>query len=209
MIARRLIVALVAMVPTLFALQADAGDEMRDGAKKFVKGLADQALDILKDNIPKTERDVRFRRIFDDGFDVRAIGAFCLGKSWSKASPEERARYLELFQEFIVQTYSARLDAVYNGETFVLDKVRANGDDGAIVGSKFVPTSPGSTPVRIDWRVRRTGGDYRIIDVFVEGVSMALTQRDEFASVIQRQGGLKGLFAALEEKIGKLQSGAE
>jgi len=62
---------------------------------------------------------------------------------------------------------------------------------------------PGSQPARVDWRVRTAGGQPKIVDVVVEGVSMAVTQRSEFAAVIQRSGGrVAGLLTALRDKTG-------
>src|SRR6185295_10235996 len=98
-----------------------------------------------------------------------------------------------------VAAYSARLSN-YSGEQFqVKDEVPA-GDD-TMVNSQIV--RPSGPPVRVEWRVRKqSDGSLKIVDVVVEGVSMTITQRSEFASVMQQGGGLAALNARLLDKVG-------
>ena len=82
--------------------------------------------------------------------------------------------------------------------------MRGGDDSDTVVRSEIV--SPGFPEVRVDWRVRRTGGAYRIVDVTVEGVSLAITQRDEFAAVIRSNGGqVEGLLSALREETSQAE----
>ena len=172
-----------------------------------MNGLADEALGILEEHsLEKVERDARFRAVLRKGFALEAIGRFCLKQYWRKATPAERDEYLTLFEELIIQTYSARLDAIYNGETIQIVDVYPDGDNGARVATKIVADG-GTDAIRIDWRVRQPNGDYKIVDVLIEGISMALTQRDEFVSIIQRNNGkLRNLLDDLRDKVKKLKS---
>src|SRR6185295_1139960 len=98
-----------------------------------------------------------------------------------------------------VAAYSARLSN-YSGEQFqVKDEVPA-GDD-TMVNSQIV--RPSGPPVRVEWRVRKQSDGSLKIVVVVEGVSMTITQRSEFASVMQQGGGLAALNARLRDKVGK------
>ncbi|MBM3569965.1 MAG: ABC transporter substrate-binding protein [Alphaproteobacteria bacterium] len=168
----------------------------------FVKDLADRALEALGKfkNLSKADRETRFREVMHTGFDIPTIGRFVVGPTWRKASEAERARYLELFERYIVQTYAARL-AEYDDEKIAVAAARA--DDGDVVVASQILRKSGP-PVKIDWRLREAkAGGLRVIDVVIEGISMAVSQRSEFASVIQQGGGeMAPLIKLLGEKTG-------
>jgi phospholipid transport system substrate-binding protein len=98
-----------------------------------------------------------------------------------------------------VFAYTARLANFGGGQTFKMRGSRSDGD-GVIVSTDVI--SPGNTsPLRMDWRLVSYNGAYKINDVIIEGISMAVTQRSEFASVVQRNGGqVRGLIALMREK---------
>lgn len=110
-----------------------------------------------------------------------------MGRYWNQATDEQKKEYLRLFESMVVETYAKRFGE-YQGQQVVVNKSRSEGEKDAIVNSKIV-SQDGSPDVQLDWRVRYKNGEYRIVDVLVEGVSMTLTQRSEFSSVIQRGGG--------------------
>ena len=99
-----------------------------------------------------------------------------------------------LFEGVIGQSYSARLGK-YGGQTVRTKATRAAGKD-TVVSSDIL--GQGAPTGRVDWRVRGEAGNYKVVDIIIGGVSMVITQRDEFASVIRRSGGkLGGLLARL------------
>lgn len=171
-------------------------------ASEFIGGLAERALATMQrsDTTPEL-RTGTFRTIFQEGFDIPFIGRFVLGRYWRVATEEQRAEYLAAFSEYIVQTYSQRL-GVYAGERFEVRGERPVGDGDILVETRIV--RPTAQAVPADWRVRRgEDGRFRVIDVLVEGVSMAVTQRSEFASVAQRNG-VDGLIEMLQARVGRL-----
>ncbi len=203
---RRNLLASAAAAPiglTLAALGARA-DDIALAAGEFVSRLAERVIKILKDKrLGKDGRVSALSRVFLDGFDVRAIGRFVLGRYWRSASEAERMDYLAVFRDYVVQTYAARFNS-YAGESFVVAKEIPDGEDGAMVFSDI--GKPGEEPARVQWRVRRTASGYKIVDVIVEGVSLIVTQRAEFASVLQRhEGKVAALTALLREKIVQLE----
>ncbi|MBV5334014.1 ABC transporter substrate-binding protein, partial [bacterium] len=122
-----------------------------------------------------------------------------LGRYWNVADETQRREYMTLFEKMIVDAYAGRF-AEYSGETFKVAGVRPDGDVDSHVTTQIV--RPSGPPVNVEWRVRKTGATYKIIDVVVEGVSMGVTQRSEFASVIQTNGGqVDGLLKALRAKV--------
>lgn len=179
-----------------------AADEFGDGAHKFIQSLADQAMTSLTDSkIPVSERQAKFRKLLNQYFDVSGVGKWVLGRYWRRASEEERAEYLNLFEDLIVGTYAKRFNEYTSEQLSISNTTSRSGS--AIVHSMM--EREGAKGLRIDWRVRFPDGKYKIVDIVVEGVSMAQTQRSEFSSVIRRQGGkVSGLISALRGKTTKL-----
>jgi phospholipid transport system substrate-binding protein len=172
-----------------------------DGARDFIRSLGDQTVATLSDHsLSKEVRTDRLRRLFARGFDTRTIALFALGRHWRGASQQQLREYFALFEEFIVTSYAERFGA-YTGETLAIKGARVAGGGDVVVLSEL--EQPGEPGLRVDWRVRQTKRGYKIIDVIVEGVSMLITQRDEFIAVIRSHGkGIEGLLAALRKKTG-------
>jgi phospholipid transport system substrate-binding protein len=163
-----------------------------------VSNLGSRALEVLGKDASQQQRVARFRELLREDFDVPGIARFVLGRYWNTATEEQRAEFVKLFEEYIALAYSTRL-AEYTGETFKVTGSRPDAD-GAIVSSQIIRPA-GAQPVKVDWRLTGRNGAYKISDVSVDGISMAVTQRSEFASVIQHNGGqVQGLIAMLREK---------
>ena len=157
------------------------------GADDFVRGLGSDAIHMLSDkSLDASQREDEFRRLLHKGFDVDEISRFVLGRFWRQATDEQKSEYRKLFEDYLVKAYSARLGD-YSGETFLVKNFNPTEDDDVVVHSQI--DRPGAEPIRVDWRCRKSDSDYKIIDVVVDGVSMAITQRQEFTSVIQNGGG--------------------
>jgi len=170
-----------------------------DAAGIFVKELGDKAINLLTANgIADAERESRFRDLFRTNFDVEGIGRFTLGKHVRRADEQQMAEFLKLFEDFIVVTYALRFSE-YSGKTFSIRSVRSEPGRDTLVLTEILGPS-GGPPFRVDWQVRSENGTNKIIDVKVEGVSMSVSQRAEFGSVIQRQGGVDGLILQLRSK---------
>jgi phospholipid transport system substrate-binding protein len=164
----------------------------------LISNLGKQALEVLGKNATPAQRVARFRELLREDFDVPGIARFVLGRYWKVASEEQQAEFVKLFEDYIALAYSTRL-AEYTGETFKVVGSRPNAD-GAVVTSEILRQA-GAAPVKVDWRLTGRNGAYKISDVSVDGISMAVTQRSEFASVIQHNGGqVQGLIIMLREK---------
>ncbi len=181
-------------------IQARADGHLAD-SQALIEGLADEAIKTLTaDDVAQQERQRRFREVLNENFAVTGIARFALGRHWRSASEDEKGEYVQLFGDLIVATWADRfLD--YAGQTFeVLDAeaVEAAGEESVTLVRSVFFTVP-EAPVRIDWRVGSDGKIYRVTDVVIEGVSMAHTYRDEFASVV-RKDGLGGLLTNLRSR---------
>src|SRR5919109_1226653 len=178
---------------TAFAEQATAQD-----ARAFIATLGNEAIQVLGPRVSQQQRIARFRQLFQRDFDVPGIGQFVLGRYWRTATPEEQQEFLRLFQEYIVQSYAAQLGE-YGGEPFRVLGSRPSGNE-TVVTSEI--DRPSGSRILVDWYVVERGGSPKISDVYVAGVSMKVTQRDQFASVIQRNGGrVDALLAMLRQRV--------
>ncbi|HYH37331.1 MAG TPA: ABC transporter substrate-binding protein [Azospirillum sp.] len=177
----------------VFAQSADPG------AGAFIQKLGTEAINSFANKSqPKPAALAKFKQLLNEGFDVPYIGRWVLGRYWNQASPQQQQEYQQLFEQLIVKTYAERF-VEYSGETFKITGTRPEGESDTMVTTQII--RPAGPPVAVDWRVRKRDAGYKIIDVVVEGVSMGVTQRQEFASVIQSNGGkIDGLIQALRQK---------
>jgi len=177
------------------AQSADAIGNTDPAAFAFIQELGSDALKgLTSPTIPPSERQVRFRRLLNDHFDVAAISKFVLGRYWHSTSEAQREEFQALFADFIVRSYSMRFSD-YMGQGIEVTGSNT-GDDGTIlVHSRIDMPSSGDIPV--DWRLRPKGGSFAVVDVIIEGASMGVTQRSAFASIVQERGGVSGLIEAL------------
>jgi phospholipid transport system substrate-binding protein len=168
-------------------------------AMSFIRDLALQALDSLTAaGLSDAQRYEEFRALLNAAFDLPYLGQFALGRFWRTATEDERAEYMLLFEESLVVNYADRFKE-YDGDRLRVLSARPLPNDEALVNSELPRV--GAAPVHVAWRVRRDGASFKVIDVTVEGVSMSITQRDDYAATIQRSGGkVSALLAAMREK---------
>jgi len=172
----------------------------QDSPTAFIQGLGDQAIQILRTQHDQSQRKAAFSTLFTQGFDVPAIGKFVLGHYWREATPEQQQEYLRLFGLYVVAIYADRFSN-YQGEEFKVVGSKPEEGGNATVTSQI--DRPGGQPIHIDWRVAKEGTGYKIIDVKAENLSMSVTQREEFASIISQNGGqIQGLLTVLKQKTG-------
>lgn len=170
------------------ATEAAASTEASQGAFKFVQATADAGLKFLSNpSATMTEKKAQFRKLLDNSFDLDTIGRFALGRYWNSATPAQQRDYLTQFRRMVVDVYANRFGD-YKGQKFETKSFRSISDTDTLVTS-FIHPVGGGEDIQVDWRVRLKGGKYKIVDVLVAGVSMSVTQRSDFASVIQRGGG--------------------
>ncbi|MCK6449425.1 MAG: ABC transporter substrate-binding protein [Alphaproteobacteria bacterium] len=192
----------------VLAGQARAESAFGDGAGVFIKDLADRAIGVLNDrSMPVQRRVDSFRALFLEGFDVPTIAQFVMGRAWARATDEQRQTYLRVFEEVTLLTWALRFNE-YAGETLKLDKTRVEGGRVAFVDSQVV--RPGRDPVKVQWRIERPRGAYKILDIVVEGSSMAVAQRADYSAVLQQGNGkVDALIAALNTKLDQLNQKAQ
>ena len=198
---RRLMIvglAFAASIPFTDVAHAQASP----GAGRFIETLADKAVAALTNkNTPRDERIRRFRVLLNEHFAVEIIARWVLGRPWQTASADERAEYLRLFEDLIVFRYIDRFTE-YAGEKLVVSRALVvEGGDTMVYSSIVRADQP--EPVEVDWRVRSRDGQFKIVDVMVKGISMGVTQRQEFASVFSRNNSMSAFLSDLRDRVKK------
>jgi phospholipid transport system substrate-binding protein len=168
---------------------------------KFIQVLGDQAIAIIANKqMPASQRNTEFSKILNDSFDLKTIGRFVIGRTWNAATPTQQAEYMDLFKSLVIKNYGDRM-TLYTGEGFKVMGARPENDMDTTVNS-WITHPDGSQPTAIDWRVRQKDGKMGVIDVVVEGVSLSVTQRQEYAAVIQRNDGqIDGLLQQMRAEL--------
>jgi phospholipid transport system substrate-binding protein len=194
------------VLASLSALAAMAGGDARadPDPKAFVADLGQKAIAVLADkSLDAGTREQRLGVLLRNDFDLPLISRLALGITWRRLDDGQRSDYQKLFSEYVLATYAARFSS-YAGQRFEVTGSHTVGDGDVLVTSRIMPA--GGAPIQADWRVRQTDGKPRIIDVVVAGVSLVVTQRNEFQSVVQGKG-FDGLMTLLRQRIGQAQPG--
>jgi phospholipid transport system substrate-binding protein len=169
-------------------------------ATAVVTDFGDHMLQMLNDpQVSPAERQKRFGALLDKDFDFATIGRFVLGRYWNTATDQEKREFAPVFRDYVVQSYSVRFGE-FGGASFKVTGERPESQLSTMV-STTVMQKNNQTPAKVDWRVTNVSGP-KITEVIVDGISMSLTHRQEFASLIERSGGgVGGLIAQLKAKI--------
>ena len=170
-------------------------------AGNFIQDIGNKAINVIKDkSLTQEQRNAKYHEILRNAFDLKTIGHFVIGHAWDTATPEQQQEYMKLFEDLVVKLYGDRI-SLYSGENFHVKGVRSENDQDIMVSS-VIEHPGGAQPTTVDWRVRQKGGNLAIVDVIVEGVSQSVTQRQEYSSIIQRDGGkLDGLLATMRQRV--------
>ena len=171
-----------------------------DDPGTYVITMTKNAIDTLTNqSISQQEKELRFGQLFDKNFDVPSISRFVLGKYWKQASTDQKKKFIKTFRNYIVKTYSSRFNE-YSGEQLQL--LNTENESNPKIFLVHTALERQDAPIiKIDWRVGKKKDRFVILDIIIEGISLAITQRSEFVSVIdQNEGNIDQLISMLEEK---------
>ena len=165
----------------------------------FVQTTVDRASKLLSDNISKEKKIEELKLIAKDTVDIEGIGFYTLGSNRKNLNDDQKKEYAKKFEEYFLKSFSSRLAEYTNPEIDVFGKEVLN-ENYTIVNSLLKGTSE-RPEVKIDWRIYTKNPDQPLIrDLIIEGLSLARTQKEEFASVLSSNNGeIEALFKTLEE----------
>jgi len=185
---------------TIWSWSANAAIDAQK-AENFVKDLTQQGIEqLINSNASEAEKQARFTKLFNEDLDLDFIGKFVLGRYWRTATPKQRAEFIDVYRKLNIQTWSSRFNE-FKGKRFeFLGSESSKSADQVFVNTQ-VPMPEGA-PASVKWRVKETGGQYRIVDIIIENVSLAQTARSEYTGYIQKSPeGINGLIKDLRAKL--------
>ena len=167
----------------------------------FVQSTVNRASQALSDSYSKEEKINKLKTIAKETVDIRGIGFYTLGQYRKSLSNDQKKIYINLFEEYFLKSFSSRLAEYSNPEIQVVSKEKLN-EKYTMVSSILVATKK-RPEVKINWRIyTKNPNDPLIRDLIIEGLSLARTQKEEFASIIEtNDGNIEALFNTLKDFI--------
>ena len=165
----------------------------------FVQSTVNRASEILTKNISKEDKINNLKEIAKETVDIEGVGFYSLGSARKSLNNEQKIKYLKLFEDYFLKSFSSRLSEYTNPEIDVLSK-KVLSENYTIVNSVLKGTAE-RPEVKIDWRIYTKNKDNPLIrDLIIEGLSLARTQKEEFASILSsNDGNINSLFESLEK----------
>tara|TARA_B100000989_G_scaffold297694_1_gene284352 strand:- start:745 stop:1335 length:591 start_codon:yes stop_codon:yes gene_type:complete len=175
------------------------GNSFSIEADVFVQSTVNRASKILSENLTKEEKINKLKIIAEETVDIKGIGFYTLGSLRKNLNDSQKNKYSKLFREYFLKSFSSRLSEYTNPEIDVLSK-EVLSKNYTIVNSLLKGTSE-RPEVKIDWRVYTKNPENPLIrDLIIEGLSLARTQKEEFASILNSNDNkIDALFKTLEE----------
>ena len=166
----------------------------------YVMEMTTNAINTLTDkSISQNEKESQFGKLFDKNFDIPSISRFVLGKYWKQASLDQKKNFIKAFRNYVVKTYSSRFNE-YSGEKLKLVNYE-NEKNPKIFLVHTILERQDAPVIKVDWRIGKKKDRFVILDIIIEGISLAITQRSEFVSVIdQNEGSIDQLISLLKER---------
>lgn len=169
------------------AKAATPSPALSNNIKKFIQSMGDEATAYIGNpNLDHAQEKEKLKGILKKNFDMYTISRFTMGTNWKKLSDPEKKEYRVLFEDMIASVYADKFSN-YQGESFQVAEALPMGESDFNVISYILPKS--GKKISVNWRVRVKGEEFKIVDVSIENISMAITQRSDFSSAIQRSGG--------------------
>jgi len=167
----------------------------------FVQSTVNRASQVLSDDISKEKKMEKLKIIAKDTVDIRGVGFYSLGKYRKGLNDSQKKKYSDLFEEYFLKSFSSRLAEYSNPKINVNSQEKIN-ENYTIVSSILVATEK-RPEVKIDWRIYTKNSEKPLIrDLIIEGLSLARTQKEEFASILKsNDGDINALYVSLEKFI--------
>ncbi len=188
---------LTALLLTVNAAYAEINAQK---AEDFVKSITKQGIEeIINSDVTQAEKDQRFAKLFNEYLDLDFIGRFVLGRYWKTATPKQRSEFITVYRELNIKTWSKRFDE-FKGKIFIFNGTTPSSSQNQIFVNSTVPMDQGA-PAKVVWRVKETNGQFKVVDIIIENVSLAITARNEYTTYIRKSpDGIDGLINDLKKK---------
>ena len=191
-------ILIVALVLALVAMVQIA--EAKTHHSVYIEELSNKAVSLSSADLLPEERNRQFRELLKKSFDIPRIARYSVGYYWRKFTPEQKKEFVRLFEDVIVSKYSD-LFSNYAGFEFMVIKEQTSGSY-AIVTSEI--RSGSEEPIILIWQILINDGQQKVVDISVEGVSMVITYRKEYTSVLSKNNmNVEALFWLMRKMIAR------
>lgn len=196
----QILLSLAVLLPSSLLAVAPVSAQASDPAQAPVKALDDGLLGIMKSGKPAAARATAIGPVIDRSFDLPLMTRLSVGAGWTTASAADQSALVAAFRRMTVAQYAKNFDS-WSGQAFTIDpKVDTRGGDRLV---RTTLSSKSGSPTALSYRLRQSGGSWKIIDVFYRNsISQLATRRADFASVLQ-SGGAKALVGHLDSLAAK------
>lgn len=170
-------------------------------ADAFVRQVTSNGIEeIINANVSQKVKDERFEKLFNQSLDLDFIGQFVLGRYWRTATPQQKKDFIQVYRELNIKTWSARFDE-FKGKSFVFTGSTPSTSKNQVFINSTVDMGEGA-PAKVVWRVKQTGDSFKIVDIIIENVSLAITARNEYTAFIKNNNGnVEALIKDLQQKV--------
>lgn len=177
-------------------------------ARQFVDNIGKDVLNIINDSSKNdSQKKAQLRQMFSETVDIPWMGRFVLGVGWNQATEGQRTKYMQVYQKYMEEHYTSNFSD-YTGSKYTITDVKSK-KEGQFTVNMQIKTAKQSADTFAGYRLQATNdGKFKITDIIIEGVSLLVTQRSDFASVIH-QKGMDGLISSIEGKIGTENRGGK
>lgn len=179
---------------------ANATDD-ETAAMAFIQSMTDRAIGILADKELDEDAKLKaFDEVLSNDVDMQSVAYFVLGRHRRSLEEAQLEEYVALYQDYLIVSNASRL-GLYSGESLKVTKATAL-KRGQYMVNSVIERTDGGPDIRIDWRVRNRDGAFKVLDIVIEGISMAASQRDEFGALISKnRGDMEPLFDRMRRVI--------
>ena len=186
------------LVP-FFANSANSNTNLSK-SRLFIESLGQEVLTkIASKNITEKQREKNFRELYTRAFDNNYISQFVLGRHWKKINKKTQEEFVKSFNEYLIMIYAPKFKG-WSGKFKTIGSQVEN--NMYVVAMQLVTNSNSPSSLNLDWRMILKNKEFKILDVNIDGVSMLVTQRAEFSSVIKNHPlGVKGLIKQMNDKV--------
>ena len=176
------------------------GNENLAKSRLFIEALGQEVLTKIADkNITAKQREKNFRELYTRAFDNNYICQFVLGRHWKKINKKTQEDFVRSFNDYLIMIYAPKFKGWRGKFKTVNSQIENN---MYVVAMQLVTDSNSPTTLNLDWRIILKNKKFKILDVNIDGVSMLVTQRAEFSSVIKNHPlGVKGLIKKMIDKV--------
>lgn len=184
-----------------------------DDVKNYTQNLIDDAIvKIFNKNLKSDERVIPFRKVLNDNFDFDYIAKFVLGVYGRGITDTQLQNFVKEFSELNVYSFVKKFESYTDSKIDVVDVKPGKKEGQYFVESKVRATNPGDKDFSVNWRIVQSGDKYKVIDVIIEGVSMVMSYKNEYAPILKSasdegKNPVDALTEKIQDKVIKLKLG--